>query len=67
MPSGEYSVTSACGTTVAAASGQTPGSCTFEVTFTPANTGALKGAVTVTHNAAGNNSPQVVSLSGTGQ
>jgi len=67
MPSGEYSVTSACGTTVAAASGQTPGSCTFEVTFTPANTGAIKGAVTVTHNAAGNNSPQVVSLSGTGQ
>lgn len=69
--SANYSVvsggTAPCGTTVAAASGQTPGSCTFEVTFTPANTGAIKGAVTITHNAAGNNSPQVVSLSGTGQ
>lgn len=71
VSSGDYSVssggTSPCGTTVAAANGQTPGSCTLAVTFTPAVTGVIKGAVTVTHNAAGNNSPQVVGLSGTGQ
>jgi hypothetical protein len=69
VASGDYSFASggSCGTTVSAATGQTPGSCTFAVTFTPAVTGTIKGAVTVTHNAAGNNSPQVVSLSGTGQ
>jgi hypothetical protein len=71
VSSGDYSVssggTSPCGTTIAAASGQTPGSCTLAVTFTPAVTGVIKGAVTVTHNAAGSNSPQVVGLSGTGQ
>jgi hypothetical protein len=69
VASGDYSFASggSCGTTVPAATGQTPGSCTFAVTFTPAVTGTIKGAVTVTHNAAGNNSPQVVSLSGTGQ
>lgn len=64
--SGEYSIvaggTSPCGASVPAA-----GSCTFTVTFTPANTGTIKGAVTVSHNAAGNNSPQVVGLVGTGQ
>ena len=71
VPSGDYSVisggTSPCGTTVPAATGQTPGSCTFAVTFTPTATGLIQGVVTVSHNAAGNNSPQVVSLSGTGQ
>ena len=69
VASGDYSFASggSCGTTVSAATGQTPGSCTFAVTFTPAVTGSIKGAVTVTHNAAGNNSPQVVGLSGTGQ
>lgn len=69
--SGDYSIVSGgsspCGTTVAAAVGQTPGSCTFGVTFTPVTTGTIKGAATVVHNAAGNHSPQVVSLSGTGQ
>jgi Abnormal spindle-like microcephaly-assoc'd, ASPM-SPD-2-Hydin len=58
---------SPCSSTVSAAVGQTPGSCTFTVTFTPSATGLIKGAATVSHNAAGNNSPQVVSLSGTGQ
>jgi hypothetical protein len=69
--SGDYSIVSGgsspCGSTVAAAVGQTPGSCTFGVTFTPVTTGTIKGAATVVHNAAGNQSPQVVSLSGAGQ
>jgi hypothetical protein len=37
------------------------------VTFTPAASGVIKGVITVSHNAAGNNSPQMVSLTGTGQ
>jgi hypothetical protein len=40
------------------------GSCTFGVTFSPAVTGAISGAVTVSHTAP--NSPQIVSLAGTG-
>jgi len=71
VASGDYTVapggTSPCGATVGAAIGQTPGSCTLLVTFTPANTGNIKGTVTIAHNASGNNSPQVMSLSGTGQ
>jgi hypothetical protein len=70
-PSGDYSVVSGgaspCGSTVSSATGQTPGSCTFAVTFTPTAKGLIQGVVTVSHNATGNNSPQVVSLSGTGQ
>jgi Abnormal spindle-like microcephaly-assoc'd, ASPM-SPD-2-Hydin/Protein of unknown function (DUF1573) len=49
-----------CGTTVVA-----HGTCTLEVTFTPAQAGAIPGAVTVTHNASG--SPQAIKVSGTGQ
>jgi len=49
-----------CGTTVSA-----HGTCTFEVTFTPAEAGTIPGAVTVTHNASG--SPQNIKLTGTGQ
>jgi Abnormal spindle-like microcephaly-assoc'd, ASPM-SPD-2-Hydin len=71
VPSGDYSVASGgsapCGSTVAPVSGQTPGSCSFAVTFTPTITGVVKGVITVSHNAVGNNSPQVISLSGTGQ
>lgn len=64
VASGDYSAapdgTTPCGSTLAAL-----GKCTFNVTFTPSFTGTVKGAVTVTHGAAG--SPQVVGLSGTGQ
>lgn len=69
--SGDFAIVaggpSPCGGSIAAATGQTPASCTFTVTFTPSATGLIEGAATVSHNAAGNNSPQVVSLSGTGQ
>jgi hypothetical protein len=62
--SGQFSAapggTKPCGSTVNA-----HGTCTFEVTFTPAQAGTIPGAVTVTHNASG--SPQNVKLSGTGQ
>jgi hypothetical protein len=40
------------------------GSCTIDITFTPASLGSLNGTLTVTDNATG--SPQTVSLSGTG-
>jgi len=49
-----------CGTTVSA-----HGTCTLEVTFTPAEAGTIPGAATVTHNASG--SPQNFKLTGTGQ
>lgn len=49
-----------CGATVNAHS-----TCTVEVTFTPAQSGTIPGALTITHNASG--SPQRVKLSGTGQ
>jgi hypothetical protein len=49
-----------CGASVPANS-----KCTLQVTFTPTQTGTVKGVVTVTHNAAG--SPQNVLLTGTGQ
>ncbi len=64
LASGDYSVSAAgtapCGPTVAA-----HGSCTFEIKFTPTNTGTVNGAATVTYNAG--DSPQVVKLSGTGK
>lgn len=63
IASGDYTVssegTAPCGTSVAA-----KGACTFQVTFTPSNSGTMNGAVTVTNNASG--SPQVVKLSGAG-
>jgi Abnormal spindle-like microcephaly-assoc'd, ASPM-SPD-2-Hydin len=52
---------SGCATPVTLAAGQ---STSFNVTFDPATTGSLSGNVTVTSNAS--NSPQVVSLLGTG-
>jgi len=52
---------SGCATPVTLAAGA---STSFNVTFDPATTGSLSGNVTVTSNAS--NSPQVVSLSGTG-
>jgi len=52
--------TKPCGTTVAAGA-----KCTFSVTFTPNETGAITGAVTVTHSAP--LGPAVIKLTGTGQ
>ena len=61
---GDYSAvgsgTTPCNGTLAA-----KGKCTFAVTFTPSYTGQIKGALTVTHNAAG--SPVSGGLSGNGQ
>jgi len=49
-----------CGTTLA------PGkNCIIKVTFTPAQLGALSGSITLADNAS--NTPQTVSLSGTGE
>ncbi len=56
---GDYSYTTTCGLTVAAA-----GNCTFSVTFTPTATGSRTAAVTITDDAGG--SPQAISLTGTG-
>ncbi len=71
VASGDFAVVSGgsspCGTSIPAAIGQQPGTCTFGVTFTPTASGVIKGVITVSHNAAGNNSPQNVSLTGTGQ
>ena len=62
--SGDYTVSPGgslpCGTSVAAHT-----TCTFQVTFTPTNTGTIGGVATITHNASG--SPQVVKLTGMGQ
>jgi len=54
-----FSQTNTCGTSVAVS-----GQCTITVTFKPAATGGLSAQVSVADNAA--NSPQTVSLSGTG-
>ncbi|MFZ0687871.1 MAG: choice-of-anchor D domain-containing protein [Terriglobales bacterium] len=57
---GDFAVSaSTCGTTLNAGK-----SCTIDVTFTPTQTGALTGTLTVNDSA--NNSPQKTSLSGTG-
>ncbi len=62
--SGQFSVVPGgkkpCGATVSA-----HGTCTLDVTFTPAQSGTIPGALTITHNASG--SPRSVKLSGTGQ
>jgi hypothetical protein len=64
--SGDYAIetlgSSPCVTGTILATG---GKCTFGVTFSPTTTGAITGAVTVSHSAP--NSPQVVSLTGSGQ
>jgi subtilase family serine protease len=49
-----------CGSTLAAGK-----SCNIKVTFTPEQLGALSGAITITDNAS--NSPQTVTLTGTGE
>jgi subtilase family serine protease len=61
--SGDFALktsTKPCGSTLAAGV-----SCIIEVTFTPEQLGALTGDITITDNAS--NSPQTVSLSGTGE
>jgi hypothetical protein len=62
--SGDYSAvgsgTTPCNGTLAAKA-----KCTFAVTFTPGYNGMIKGALTITHNAAG--SPASGGLTGTGQ
>lgn len=59
--SGDFAISSdeCSGTSVAPG-----GTCTISVTFTPTQTGSLTGALTISDNAA--DSPQQVSLSGTG-
>ena len=54
-----YTQSNNCGTTVAAGAG-----CTFTVTFAPTTVGANPGTLTITDGA--NNSPQIVTLGGTG-
>jgi|GEM_PF-491646 len=56
---GDFSETNTCGTSLAAG-----GTCTITVVFTPSTNGTRTGTLSVTDNAA--NSPQSVSLSGTG-
>lgn len=59
--SGDFAISSnSCPATLAS-----KGQCSFAVTFTPSQTGSIKGSVTVTDSALG--SPQVVNLGGTGQ
>src|SRR3989454_4452372 len=57
--SGDFGQTNNCGSSLAAGS-----SCAINVTFTPTATGTRSGTLTVTDNAS--NSPQTVSLTGTG-
>ncbi len=57
--SGPFTETNTCGATLA------PGaSCTISVTFSPAGTGGQSGSITVSSNS--QNSPQTVTLAGTG-
>ncbi len=58
--SGDFAQTNDCGTSLAAGGAK----CTVKVTFSPKDTGARSGQLTVTDNAA--SSPHIVSLSGTG-
>jgi hypothetical protein len=59
VTTGNFADTTTCGGTLAIGA-----NCTVSVTFTPLSAAALTGAVTFTDDAA--NSPQVVTLSGTG-
>jgi hypothetical protein len=56
---GDFKTTNSCGTSVAAGA-----SCSISVTFAPTVTGTRSGTLTITDNAT--NSPQSVSLTGTG-
>jgi subtilase family serine protease len=58
--SANFTQTNTCGSTLAAGK-----SCVISVKFTPTQTGALTGTLSVNDN--GTNSPQTVSLSGTGK
>jgi hypothetical protein len=57
--SGDFAETNTCSASIAPA-----GSCTISIIFTPTATGTRYGSVTITDNAA--NSPQTISLVGTG-
>ena len=57
--SGDYAQTNTCGNFVGIGA-----NCTISVTFTPTATGSRPGTITITDNAG--NSPQTVSLTGTG-
>jgi hypothetical protein len=57
--SGDFAQSNNCGTSLAAGA-----TCTFNVTFTPLNTGARSAFVQIADNAFG--SPHLISLSGTG-
>ena len=57
--SGDFSESDTCGGSVAAGS-----NCKISVAFTPSGTGARSASITFTSNAS--NSPQIISLSGTG-
>ncbi len=59
VASGNFAQSNNCGTSRAAKSG-----CTISVTFTPTATGFRSGSITITHSSP--ESPQVISLSGTG-
>jgi P pilus assembly chaperone PapD len=56
---GDFAQTNNCGSTLPPSS-----SCTFQVTFSPTQTGTRNGALTITDDAS--NSPQVVTLTGVG-
>jgi hypothetical protein len=60
VASSNFAQTNNCGTSLSVGA-----SCTISVTFSPTAAGTITGAVTVTDNAP--NSPQTVTLSGTGQ
>ncbi len=57
--SAPFAVTNTCGTTVKAG-----GKCTISITFSPTTTGKATSTVTITDNA--NDSPQTISVSGSG-
>ncbi len=59
VASANFIETNTCGSSVSAGA-----KCTISVTFSPTETGAYSGAVTITDNA--NNSPQMIALVGTG-
>jgi len=60
LTSGDFAFTTTCPTSLAALA-----TCTINVTFTPLITGLRTGALTISSNATG--SPNVVTLTGTGQ
>ncbi len=62
-PSGDFAIASSPANTCVGTL-NAGGSCTFYVTFTPTTTGTRTGSITITDQAA--NTPQMVSLTGTG-